>query len=232
MESRGTRDRSTLVPHRFTAQEGEDILIYDFFKNDKPGFFVEAGAYDGVTFSNTYLLESLGWRGLLVETHPEMAGKCKANRTNSVVVHAALGPAGCSGEVEFTCADDPVGGAALSFLEADKSHIERCLREECMLRKVRVPIRTLDSLLESLSQRVQPHSLDVEGFELEVLKGFDLDRFKPKLIIIELHGDERDERVAAHLAEQGYFAVAEKGCNRFYVPAHLRVSFATLLMRP
>jgi len=55
------------------------------------GFFVEAGANDGITQSNTALLARYrGWRGLLVEPVPELAARCRAQRPESIVEQAAL----------------------------------------------------------------------------------------------------------------------------------------------
>jgi Methyltransferase FkbM domain len=63
---------------------------------------------------------------------------------------------------------------------------------------VRTRIRALSNLLDELGiERVDFFSLDVEGFELEVLKGLDLRRHRPKLILIET---ERPEEISAFLA--------------------------------
>jgi FkbM family methyltransferase len=217
------------LPPRFTAQAGEDILIYDFFKQEKPGFFVEAGAYDGITFSNTYLLECLGWRGLLVEPHPDMARQCHKNRPNSIVAQVALGPRASEGEIEMTCAERPDGSAPLSFVKADDAHIKRCEREGYRLRQVTVPIKSLDSLLESHSETVDFLSLDVEGMEVDVLKGFELERFRPKLLLVERQYDTRDEVLSSYLAQKGYQAVAQKGCNIFFVATAFKSRIEALL---
>jgi FkbM family methyltransferase len=218
------------IPPRFTAQAGEDILIYDFFKQDGPGFFVEAGAYDGITFSNTYLLESLGWRGLLVEPHPGMARQCHKNRPNSIVAQVALGTGGSQGQIKMTCAERPDGSAPLSFVKADAAHIQRCEREGYRLSQVTVPIESLDSLLKGHSETVDFLSLDVEGMEVDVLKGFELERFRPKLLLIERQHDRRDEALASYLAQKGYQAVAQKGCNIFFVPTSLKCRMEALLI--
>jgi len=209
------------------AQAGEDILIYDFFKESPPGFFVEAGAYDGVTLSNTYLLESLGWKGLLVEAHPDYAKQCESNRPGSIVKQVALGPRGASGEVEFTCAENQAG-AVLSYLNSDKDHIERCKNEQCALRKVRVGYTSLNDLLSACTDHVTFLSLDVEGVELDVLKGLDMTKYRPDLILIESNGRRHDEAIEGYLRDFGYCVGGRKGCNVFFVPTQMRERFVSL----
>ncbi len=208
--------QSGALAFRFTAQFSEDLVLYEFFRQQPVGFFVEAGGYDGVTFSNTYLLEVLGWNGLLVEPHPELAKLCGSRRPKCTVVQKALGPDGASGSIPFTCADDASGGSPLSFTEASQNHIDRCVQEGYSLRQIQVPVASLNSMLEGCSQRVDFLSLDVEGFELEALKGFDIARFTPVIMLIELNWDDRDVAVQNHLAQYGYLVAGDVGCNRFF----------------
>jgi FkbM family methyltransferase len=224
------RDPTALTP-RFVAQYGEDLILFEFFKNEPPGFFIEAGAYDGEFASNTLLLESLGWTGLLVEPHPAMAAHCRELRSKSVVKEAALGPADASGTVVFTCADDSGGGAALSFLESDEDHVERCRQEGCHFNKVEVPFVSLNSLLEPLTQRVNLLSLDVEGMELAVLQGFDLRKYSPSVIVVEVHDDPRDEEVRRYLDGFDYRLAAARACNAFYVKTSEASRFLGILER-
>lgn len=220
LELIGTGHRSTesQIPFRFTSQSGEDIVLYDFFKGQAPGYFVEAGAYDGVTLSNTYLLESLGWKGLLVEPHPRMAELCRKRRPNSILHEVALGPDGAFGTVEFTCADDPNGHAYLSYVDASEEHIDNCLAQQCNLKEILVNLVSLNSLLDSQTESVDLLSLDVEGMELSVLKGFDLSKFQPRVILVEMQRNDGDALVEQFLAGFGYESAGIVGCNCFFAP--------------
>ena len=211
------------------SQHGEDLLIYEFFKNEPPGFFIEAGAYDGVYASNTLLLESIGWRGLLVEPHPSMAEKCRCNRPHSQVVEVALGPPGSNGNVEFTCADQPGGSAVFSFVESDQEHKQFCKKVGCRLTQITVPCRTLNHVLAPLTDEVAFLSLDVEGMELEVLKGLDFVKYRPQIILVESHDRPRDEEVNAYLKASGYCRMAKRVCNVFYVAEECKSQFLAVL---
>jgi hypothetical protein len=78
-------DRTT-PPCDYSGQsyglEGLDRTILDAI-DPRPGFFVELGAFDGATQSNSVLLESLGWRGLLIEANPGSFAKCVKARPQS-----------------------------------------------------------------------------------------------------------------------------------------------------
>lgn len=162
------------------------------------GYFVEAGANDGITQSNTFLLErDRGWRGLLVEPIPELARRCRANRPRCLVENAALVPAGFAAPtVEMTYCNlmSQVQGAMKSA-EEEAEHLRRgreCQKLETY--RVRVPARTLSAILDAHGiARVDLLSLDVEGFELGALQGIDFGRHAPRWMLVEArYRDEID----------------------------------------
>ena len=152
------------------------------------GFFVEAGGHDGYTQSNTYRLESLGgWSGILVEPMPELAAEARLNRPRSRVFQCALVGAGENGtEIEMQFGDlfTTVAGT-----EVDPDWTSRGLllgwRDP---RTERVKARSLSSLLDEAGvQRIDLLSLDVEGYEAQVLSGLDMQRHAPAWLLIEMH---------------------------------------------
>jgi FkbM family methyltransferase len=147
------------------------------------GTFVEAGAHDGYTQSNTYFLERhRGWSGILVEAVPELAERCRRRRVRSTVVDCALvGPdfAGGSVEVQF--------GDLMSTVEADGTHAAGGLVVAGRRAySTQVQGRTLSEVLEdSGRKKIDLLVLDIEGRELDVLAGLDLDRHSPTFVMIE-----------------------------------------------
>jgi FkbM family methyltransferase len=154
------------------------------------GFFIEAGANNGLDQSNTaYFEKYMGWRGVLVEPVPELAEQCRRNRPNSRVFNAALVP------FDFTDSTIRMNYANLmSVVEGGMKTREEELehiRSGCEVQNIEtytldVPARTLTSILDEAGVRkIDFFSLDVEGFELSVLRGLDLDRYRPKYLLIE-----------------------------------------------
>jgi FkbM family methyltransferase len=156
------------------------------------GFFLEAGANDGFTQSNTYWLERFrGWRGILVEPMPTYYEECRTERPDATIVHAALMPTAAEGEtvrMRFGDLMSSVRGA-----HGDPDADEQWVQPGLVLGwrdgyEAEVPARTLSSILEEHSAReLDLLSLDIEGFEPQALRGLDLERHAPRWIAVEVH---------------------------------------------
>jgi FkbM family methyltransferase len=164
------------------ALHGMDARLEELLPQDG-GTFVEAGAHDGFTQSNTYYLERFrGWRGVLVEAVPELHAKASRRRRRSVVVQAALVAPEREGDQVVMHFGD------LMSTSGDPCHAQGGLRNAGRRAyEVRAPGRTLDSILaEAGIDRPDLLVLDVEGNELDALRGLDLDRHGPGLMVIEM----------------------------------------------
>lgn len=219
---------SVQIDHLYRAQFGEDRILWQVFRRRVSGYFVEVGAYDGVTLSNTYFLEQLGWHGLLVEPILPLCDRAAQSRPRSRVIHGACGKRGSHGTTQFTVAQNvPV----LSFLQADQDHIDRCVREGAELVQIEVPLTTLHDIL--LQERRSPGplggpwqsnggwsidvvSIDTEGCELDVLDGFNLGRFRPRVLVIE-NDRPSGEAIEPYLNGRGYRKFHRQKINDFYV---------------
>lgn len=168
---------------------------------EAPGYFVEAGANDGLRQSNTLLLESeFDWKGLLVEPSPAAFEQLKTNRPRSVLFNVALvARTTPGGTVKGAFRDGQLTGTLVSSLmsrapdfptsvwQRGVSFARRHLNLRPKVSLVEVPARTLDSCLaEAGFERVDLLSLDVEGYELQVLQGLDLSRIRPALVALEV----------------------------------------------
>jgi len=185
----------------------ESDLIFEYLSGIKGGIFVEVGANDPVDGSQTLRLENIGWSGLLVEPLSEHAEDLRRLR-KAHVEEVACGPR----SQHETIMRFKVAGVASTLAEEFINH--RVVEEET--REVRVV--TLNSLLEKHGiDKIDLLSLDVEGYELEVLDGLSLDRYKPRFILIE--DRVRDLTRHDYLVSKGYKVVRRSGANGWYVPA-------------
>ena len=205
----------------FRSQNGEDVLLWTLLGGQPVGQFFEVGAYDGYSLSVSYVFESVGWSGLLVEAIPDRAQQCADRRAAfSRVVHAALGPAGSTGQAEFTVVD---GGDMLSFLSLTDGHAQRLARETSVKRRsVTAALTSVDALLVDDPARSTPKAIDfavidVEGGEEGLLRGFDLKRFQPRILLVEDNTLGRDTTVRTFIESCGYICVGNLEANDLYL---------------
>lgn len=217
---------NTYYPQHHTCQIPTlSSLFYLFFGPKTEGFFVEIGAYDGLFVSNTWGLAQKGWNGILVEPLPRLASTCRRNYKDFPGIEVIqLAIASKNGELMLHVAGTLTTANTEVF--AEYSQVDWA-KDQLSGEYVKVPTVTLDNLL--LSRSVQPGFellvVDVEGFETEVFAGFDLDKWKPKMLIVELadtHPDlsatqVQDARLGSRIASAGYVIVYKDSINTVFV---------------
>src|SRR3954454_3928615 len=157
------RTFETFGSYRFSRTGAEDIdRKLERHLDLDGGFFVEAGANDGVNFSNTYYLErARGWTGVLVEGIPELYHACVRHRPRSQVFNCALVPPEAEGDLvtmHYSNLQSIVAGAM------PYEHVEAGLRsQQERTYEVQVPGRTLSSVLDEAGvTQIDLLVLDVE----------------------------------------------------------------------
>ena len=181
-----------------------DRLIADAIDLEK-GFFVELGAFDGVTQNNSLYFEKQGWKGLLIEPVPSAYAKCKVNRPGAIVVNAACVPFVFdkeAAEIYDVGLMSTLGGSMVTDQQED--WLKRGEGFHCKSRqKLFVLAKPLSLILdENHISTIDMLILDVEGSEINVLQGLDFERHAPIYIVIE---DRYEDKAEAYLREKGYF---------------------------
>jgi FkbM family methyltransferase len=188
--------------------EFEAPMVRAFFRDRPQGFFVEVGANDPKKDSQSYHLEEAGWTGILVEPLPELAAELRRQRKAKVFEVACSSPERAGQIMRLH-----VAGPYSSF---DPNLMVTGLRAE---RTIDVTVRTLDDVLSEggATPPIDLMSVDVEGHELDVLRGFDFARWKPRLILLEDHVGNLDKH--RFMRRAGYALMRRTGLNAWYVPA-------------
>lgn len=172
----------------FYGQCGEDDYIYNtYFKNKRNGIFLELGALDGVTYSNTKFFEdTLGWSGVLIEPLPQQYERCRLTRPRSLVYNCIVSTS--PDPLEFY-----VNGAVSSVKDHTSPHHFAGWHKPVEAKLCTIPSRRLDDILHEASiPRIDFWSLDVEGSEYEVLKTMDWD-IPVHVLCMEVNGGESED---------------------------------------
>lgn len=169
------------------------------FVGRKRGTFIEAGANNGLSQSNSLYFERyFGWTGLLVEPVPCLAAECRRNRQTCIVENVALVDRHYPKDtIEITyCGLMSSTQGAFATSEERTRHIERgrkFLGDAVQVYDAVVPASTLSSLLDKHGIiDVDLLTLDVEGYELQAIGGLDLARHRPKFLLIEVRHCQRE----------------------------------------
>lgn len=217
----GPGDHSYRTPRSgaFQSQHGEDRWLDEHFRSKSGGFFVEVGAYDGVVLSNTYFLEhERGWKGVLIEPDPAKAALCRKNRPDAITFECAAVSSDDIHSISFTQVQ---GGEVYSTTSLNDDHRRRLESYGLAYRTINVHARTLDSMLEEAQATpgmIDFVSIDVEEGELEVLKGFSIGRWKPRLVIVESNANQRKAEIRDYFVRNGYAFLHAILINDFYAP--------------
>jgi len=207
---------------KYYSQHGEDFLLWEFFDRKPSGFFVDIGAFDGVHLSNSYSFEQQGWKGICVEAHPKYFNLCMNARPRSISVNAA-----CVGDesvesVDFLTEELGLLSGITTGRETDvlRRYTSRGLEFDGF-KSVRVKAVTLNRLFEEHlppDTEIDFISIDVEGSEFDILKGFSFELYQPRVIVFEANTGEAQKQLDAFLRQRaGYIYARTLDVNAFYV---------------
>ena len=187
--------------------EHQARLVAEFFGAGFRGSFVDVGAADAQRNSQTWDLERAGWSGVLVEPRPNCAEELRRVRRAPVFQVACSSPARAGATMTLHLA----GGHS----SLNDAFVVAGLKPEGA---ITVAVRTLDDVLTeaNMTAPIDFVSIDVEGHEADVLAGFDLRRWRPRLMVIEDHVLNLD--LHRLLQSRGYKWVRRVDFNGWYVP--------------
>jgi len=184
--------------------------VFDHLKWQPPqerGVYIDVGCYDPFVFSNTRLLNLHGWSGINIDANEFVISKFKRFRPADINICCAI--SSDSREMLFDATGGPF--AALQHPDNKQPIVPDNL--------AKVQTKTLEALLSEHFDNQRPIDLldvDCEGHDFEVLRGFNFARYRPKLIVVEAHGNAHEEPIAMLLRCKGYELVERRGFSLVY----------------
>lgn len=210
-------------PQLTYAQDNEDLVILELFGNINK--FIDIGANDGITCSNTFLFSLRGAEGLMFEPTSAMFSLLVSLYSlNSLVVCINEGLSNKEHKISIK------SDGLLSYIpETQDKKLKELLSKHYSENSTfeQISVKPLNYWLQHYLNFRQCDfvSLDVEGHELSVLQGIDFTRFQTKCFIVETHARgnlvnwlHRDyEAIDQLLSQNGYRAVLRNRINTFWL---------------
>jgi FkbM family methyltransferase len=153
---------------------------------------------------------------VLVEPNPALARRIRASRPKALLFECAVGAReDCEVILQI-----PEGAETLASISNGSTQMQRMLRSAPRIKTVAVKETTLDRVLSDAGvTHLDFVTIDVEGHELEVLRGFSLERWKPRIVIVEDNSSGTSDEVLNYMRLRGYVRIRNTGCNDWYCGA-------------
>jgi FkbM family methyltransferase len=209
----------------------QDLWVCFELGEKRNGYFVEFGATNGLTNSNTWLLETcLGWQGILAEPNPFWHAALVANRRAAIDQRCVYSRTG--DVVDFITTDNSDPELSALAAVARRDHFAR-FRDK----GTRIQVETV-SLNDLLAERGAPSeidylSVDTEGSEYDILSALDFDRYAIKLISVE-QSPKTEREIQRLLERKGYVRVFRhfSQWDAWYVAPYLRSNVVPEIYAP
>ena len=160
------------------SQCGEDVVLRYLLSNIKSsGFYVDVGCHHPRRGSNTYYFyKHKGWHGILIDLEPTKIYACKLLRWRDKCILAAV-----NDKSEVVTIFSPKKFSVLTTINPNAT-------TNSFKPIGTITLRTLTEILDTSKapSKFELLSIDVEGVDLQVLKGLDFNKYQPEFICIEV----------------------------------------------
>jgi FkbM family methyltransferase len=215
---RWLRDHIPIGGRLSYAQEGEDLVLARILgSNSSSGFFVDVGAHHPTRLSNTYYFYRRGWRGINVDALPGTASLFQRMRPRDVTVECGVGVK--AGVMTYFVFNEP----ALNTFSEHEAH-KKDRYPYHIVTTLQIPVMTLTEILDKhlpIGMAIDFMTIDAEGFDHEIVCSNDWNRYRPRVVLVELL-NAGIENLASHptaqlLHQQGYRSFAKTFNTVFFV---------------
>lgn len=172
------------------SKSGEDIQLKQLLGLNHKGVYVDVGCWDPIKASNSYYFQLRGWKGICIDPNPKMKELFSKRRASDIFINSAIGNG--NENLTYYMLEDQYS----SMNTLDFGFIQDNNLEDKIVNKINITTVSLKDVLEkyiSENERIDFLDIDVEGFDLNVLKSNDWEKFRPKVVLIETSLDLKDD---------------------------------------
>ena len=192
------------------SQEGEDLILHRIFKSKPVGFYVDVGAHHPKRFSNTYIFYSRGWRGINIDALP---GSMKVfNKYRPHDINLEIPVSERVEELTYYEFNDP----ALNGFSEELSNTRNDFAQYQIISTRKMTAFPLADILDEYlpyGQEIDFMTIDVEGWDLKVLKSNNWSKYQPKIVLVEIKNTDlngmENNPIVRFLKKKGYLAYAK-----------------------
>lgn len=201
----------------YRSQFGQDQFVAERLQFKRNGVFVDIGANDGITLSNSYFFEKkLDWTGVAVEPLPEIFQQLSQNRNCKLAKICISNTSGIVNFLHCEAYNGMLSGIVSKFHFKHGHSIERANNATSGTNEIiQVDSMTPMQLLkEHTIDRIDYLSIDTEGGELDILQSFDLNAISVHFVTIE--NNHYDLKIRRYMRRRGFCLVAIAGVDEIY----------------
>ena len=168
---------------RSYSQEGEDMILRRIFESKDEGFYVDVGAHHPFRFSNTYYFYKRGWRGINIDAMPGSMAIFDKFRSRDINLEFPI--ASSEQVLTYFSFNEP----ALNGFSEELSRQRHGQNGYVIDKEIKLKTIKLSSLLDQYlpdGKKIDFLNIDVEGFDLDILKSNNWLKYKPRYILIEI----------------------------------------------
>ncbi|MEI6442976.1 MAG: FkbM family methyltransferase [Nostocales cyanobacterium ELA583] len=203
------------------SQFGEDLIIIRFLRTLDPstGIYIDCGAFDPITISNTLLLHKKGYKGINIDIDQDKIDKFNRYRPNDYNILAAL-----SNSKQKLKLLKYYGRATNRIISLESVETNSIIGEQPIQEEI-IETSLLTEIIDSSpfsDQEIHYLNVDCEGHDLNVLMGLDFSRYTPKLISVEVHSEPYPNAIQEFLFSHEYRLVGMTDGNKIFASKDLQ----------
>lgn len=208
-----------IMPDKLSySQEGEDKILERYFQEKDKGFYIDVGAHHPIRFSNTYKFYLKGWRGINIDAMPGSMKLFDKIRPYDINIEAAIS------DKEEILTYYAFNESALNGFSSEIANLRDGNDGYKIVFKKPIRAQKLSSILEKKlpeQEKIDFLSIDVEGLDLEVLKSNDWERYRPKILLVEVldfdPSNMEANKTISYLDKVGYRFLAKTNNTVFFI---------------
>lgn len=192
------------------ANDGEDMILRRIFGKQEKGFYVDVGAHHPKRYSNTYIFYKKGWRGINIDVMPGSMELFNKLRSRDINIERAVS------DKKETLTYYMFNIPALNSFSKELSYQRNELDNYRIISEIKIETCMLKEILDTYlpdGQDIDFLNIDVEGFDLNVLRSNNWEKYNPKIILVEAQHFSCEEALKGdiynYVKSKGYELIAK-----------------------